>query len=152
MEEVLCLKTDGNQGGQIYCPLRWTGWSYLNHLSRILDAVTRGKKEDAYLFVRDGSDFCHISSEVARSCKNDAIWCHTSVEQPLFEMKVYIWAGEDRGSHTSICFASCRNAQWWTVCQFKMSSGVSWLPVTSVLSFHPSSSSIMEADGYSLLL
>lgn len=45
---------------------------------------------DAYLLVRDGSNFFCISREVARSCKNDAILCHASVEQPLFEIKVHI--------------------------------------------------------------
>lgn len=45
---------------------------------------------DAYLLVRDGSNFFCISREVARPCKNDAILCHASVEQPLFEIKVYI--------------------------------------------------------------
>lgn len=45
---------------------------------------------DAYLLVRDGGNFLCISEEVAKPCKNDAIWFHASVEQALFEIKVYI--------------------------------------------------------------
>lgn len=66
---------------------------------------------DAYLRVRDSSNLFCITKELARPCKNDAIFCHASLEQPLFEIKVYIWAGEDGGWDTPICFASCKNAQ-----------------------------------------
>ena len=45
---------------------------------------------DAYLLVRDGSNFFCISKELARPCKNDAILCHASVEQAHFEIKVCI--------------------------------------------------------------
>lgn len=50
------------------------------------DKETRG----AYLRLRDGGNFFCMSKEVARPCKNDAILCHASVEQALFEIKVYI--------------------------------------------------------------
>lgn len=44
--------------------------------------------QDACLLVRDRGNFFCISRELARPCENDAISCHASVEQPLFE--VYI--------------------------------------------------------------
>lgn len=105
---------------------------------------------DAYLLVSGSSNFFCISRELARPCKNDAILCHASVKQPLFEMKVYIWAGEEGGWDTSICFASCKCTQtyakrkchpewagcWWLQCYHFM-----WLWDSS------SFSNIMESDG-----
>lgn len=82
------------------------------------------KMWDAYLLVRDGSNFFCISRQVARSCKNDAILCHASVEQPLFEIKVYIGA-EDETLQSVLPHAKMHS----DICQVKMSSGVSWLLV-----------------------
>lgn len=84
------------------------------------------KMWNMYLLVRDGSNFFCISKEVARPCKNDAILCPASVEQPLFEMKVYIWAGEDGGWAISVCFCQMH----WDICQAKTSPRVSWLLAT----------------------
>lgn len=42
---------------------------------------------DAYLLARDGSNFFCISKR--SKSKNDATLCHASVEQPLFEIKVF---------------------------------------------------------------
>ena len=88
----------------------------------------------AYLRVRDSSNFFCINRELARRCKNDAIFCHATVKQPLFEIKVCIWAGKDRGWDTSICFVSCKNALGHMP-RVKMSSRASCL-LTSVLLFH----------------
>lgn len=50
-----------------------------------------------------------ISFALARPCKNDAIWCHNSAEQPLFQMKVYVWVGDDRGWDTFNLFCLMQN-------------------------------------------
>lgn len=65
------------------------GWSHLSNLSGRLDVMTRINEMHIYKQWKESNLFC-IRREVARPCKNDEIWCHASLEQPLLEIKVYI--------------------------------------------------------------
>lgn len=47
--------------------------------------------------------------------------------KPLFEMEVYICASEDRGSDTSICYSSCKDAQRHTVAVIRSNFSISQL-------------------------